>query len=222
MKDLLFIPYDWDIDTDAHSTVASAVKVSGYDNKKIDGWQIGDWWYNWSTIYSDFHVTPGETYCFHFWLNGGENDKHDEICDLEIFGEDWSERQTFSLNRNHTKPVKYLNGWYLFSIVFTAPDEFITIRFNVQKAVATIVPATVTDLEIARTLPSDPENTDKPQRKNIVFKNGWPVDPNEAKILRITLGERELTISKDHLVIGLIVLLCAVVLLSIARRQSKG
>lgn len=223
MKDLFFIPADWDIDTDAHSTVAALKAMPGYNHKRAQGWQLGDWGYNWSTISADFQLSAGEEYCLHFWLNGGENDRHDEVCELEIFGDDWNARQTFALNRNHTSYVTYRNGWYLFSICFVAKDDFVTMRFNAQRAVCSLLPASLTDIELAATEPADNIDETKPQRTNIVFRNGWPDE--EHKLCSIHFGSKEIIITKEQmkiaaLAVGGLILIFTLVKL-IRKKKSK-
>lgn len=220
MKNIMFVPAEWDIDSDCHATVAEIKKFQTYKkNKKVLGWQMGDWNYSWSVICSDFNLIPGEEYRFNFWLNGGENERHDEICELEIFGEDWNARQTFALNRNHTKPILYKGGWYLFSIPFTATDETMTMRFNVQRAVCSLIPASYTDIETADMLESDEEDTTKLQRSNIVYKHGYP--PAHPDSLPIRLGKLSFSIPKKALFIGGGVLAALTVLLLIFRAIKK-
>ncbi|MBO4389441.1 MAG: hypothetical protein J5825_01120 [Lachnospiraceae bacterium] len=213
MKDLFFLTNDWDIDTDAHSTVAVIKKIHSAPGRKVMGWQLGDWQFNWSSIYTEMKLSPGEEYCFHFWLNGGENDRHDEICELEIFGDDWNNRQSFALNRNHTKPVLYIKGWYLFSIPFTAPDEFVKFRFNIQRAIATILPATQTDLDLTKHIRSDREDLTRKQRHNIVFPGGYPESPKD-ELFRINRGDHSVPVRRSHVIAGITVLGIAFVALN--------
>lgn len=213
MKDIFFIPGDWDVDPDAHSTVAVLKPLPGYNKKQVHGWQLGDWQYSWSTIACDFNLTAGEEYCFYFWLNGGENDRHDEVCELEIFGEDWNARQTFSLNRNHTKPQKYLGGWYLFAIPFTAKDDCVTMRFNAQRAIVSLVPATITDLELVAHVPSDTEDSSSLKRSNIVYSH--------PESFCIRLGSKEYKIPYRNLVIA-ITAVCFLYTLHFIRRRKRA
>ena len=205
MKDLFFLTNDWDIDTDAHSTVAVIKKIRSCTGKTVMGWQLGDWQFNWSSIYTEMTLIPGEEYCLHFWLNGGENDRHDEICELEIFGDDWNARQSFALNRNHTVPVLHRKGWYLFSIPFTAPDEYVKLRFNIQRAIATIIPASRTDLDLSKHVRSDHEDLSRKQRHNIVFPGGWPEDSHD-ELFQIQRGDLRIPVRRSHVIAGITIL----------------
>lgn len=133
-----------------------------------------------------------------FWLNGGENDQCDEVCNLEVFGEgQWEERQTFRLNRGFIKPLKYKNGWYLMAVPFTAPAaDKVTLRFNAMRAVTTIAPAE--EPAQYEELISDPENYDQAQRSNVVFENGWP-EPGEQPVLHFEVNNSDVSITKAQL-----------------------
>ncbi len=49
-------------------------------------------------------------------LSGGENSRGDEICMLEIYGDDWEDRLTFRLNRDHTAPLLEKDHWLKSSV----------------------------------------------------------------------------------------------------------
>lgn len=172
MKQIFFCPDQWRMDATVPTGVAAITEVTGFDGKTTEAWQLGNWQYDWSTIRTDIVLEPGEEYTFVFWLNGGENDQYDEVCNLEVFGEgQWEERQTFRLNRSFIKPLKYKNGWYLMAVPFTAPTaDKVTLRFNAMRAVTTIAPAE--EPAQYEELISDPENNDQVQRSNVVFENG--------------------------------------------------
>lgn len=230
MKTLFFFPNEWDIDYDSHATIARMKTMPNYQKQKMVGWQLGNWDFDWSTITADFCLEEGEDYTFYFWLNGGENDHHDEVCELEIFGEDWNQRQTFTLSRNYTKPVIYKGGWFLFAIPFTATDATMTLRFNAQRAIMSLLPATITDIEKVSNMTCDDIPIDRPQRSNIVFKKGWPNKMQRTKRIRIPFGRRirEVEITYPKLIAicvagiaGLIALVTAIILLIFAIRGGK-
>lgn len=200
MQDIFFCPDLWRLDAQVATTVGGKKELIAVDGTMTEVWQIGDWNYNWSTIRTDLKLVEGEEYCLRFWLNGGENDRFDEICNLEVFTEEgWDQRMTFKLNRGFTTFEKYKNGWYLFAVPFKAPGEHVTLRFNVMSAVATFAPAD--NYEQFEDIASDEENYDKPQRHNIVFKNGWPSsDSDEA--FSFDLAGNEVRITKGQLKTG--------------------
>ncbi|NLZ46007.1 MAG: hypothetical protein GX896_04880 [Clostridiales bacterium] len=175
MKSILFNITDWHVDEQVPNSVAIIKTVKGFDGEDVLSWQLGDWNWNWTTLTSKKELKPNTDYIFTFWLNGGENDRSDEVCYLEIFGDDWDQRSTYKLNRDFILPTLIKNGWYLFSIPFTTGSELkTTMRFGVSGAVATIAPAKeVVEYE---DLEGDDDNYDKPQRSNVVFDKGWPDD----------------------------------------------
>ncbi len=180
MKPLYFNPELWKLDPQVPTSVGEQKIVSGFNGKPVSAWQIADWNYNWSVIRTNLLLEPNVDYNFTFWLNGGENDRYDEVCYLEIFSDSWDERETFPLKRDLTKPLKYKNGWYLFSIPFTAPEnEHVTLRFTAASAITTIAPAE--HVEAYSKLESDVIPPDMKQRHNIVFENGWPEEPKPKK-----------------------------------------
>ena len=215
MKNLYFFPNEWDIDYDSHATVAKLKLLPNYAGHRLHGWQLGDWEYNWSTIYSEFALDEGEEYTFYFWLNGGENDHHDEVCELEIFGEDWNNRQVFTLCRDYTKPLIYKGGWFLFGVTFKAPDSNVTMRFHAQRAVMSLLPATITDLEMVPYTCSDDVPIDRPQRSNVVFRKGWPSKMQATKRIRIPFGRRIREVELTYPRMILIGILCCIGLLTI-------
>ncbi len=198
MKQIFFCPDQWRMDATVPTGVAAITEVTGFDGKTTEAWQLGNWQYDWSTIRTDIVLEPGEEYTFVFWLNGGENDQYDEVCNLEVFGEgQWDERQTFRLNRGFIKPLKYKNGWYLMAVPFTAPAaDKVTLRFNAMRAVTTIAPAE--EPAQYEELISDPENYDQAQRSNVVFENGWP-EPGEQPVLHFEVNNSDVSITKAQL-----------------------
>lgn len=204
MSDLFFCPERWEPDAMISTNIAKRLTVTGFDGKPAEAWQLGDWWYNWTSITSKIPIEsgwlePGEEYRFCFWINGGENDRYDEVCYLEIFGDCWENRLTFKLNRDFTKPILEKNGWLLYAVPFVAPEatEALNFRFVACGAVCTI--AGIPDMNIAacEALTPDVRNFDKPQRHNIVFPNGW--EPSHEAVLVLKTGKKTVTLSKSVL-----------------------
>ena len=190
MFDLFFCPERWKPD-EISSNIASQVTVSDFRGKPVEAWQIGDWSQNWSAIQSTINIEPGwlesdGDYRFCFWLNGGENVAQDETCMLEIFGDDWENRPTFRLNREHTKPLIEKNGWLLFAIPFKAPqaEKMLHFRFVAAGAVCTIAGIPDMDMAACEAIPSDVRSFDHPQRHNLVFPNGYPDAPREKVVIQ--------------------------------------
>ena len=200
MKELFFCPDDWQADETVGTTIASRQNVIGFDGKPADSWQLADWCYNWSTLRAELALEPDTDYQFLFWLNGGENDRYDETCTLEIFSEDCEdEKQSFTLNRGFTRPLLHKNGWYLFAVPFQTTGAAKTVlRFHACSAVTTIAPA-ASQITYAD-LTSDPEPEDKPMRPNLAMPD--IPDGHTEEVLHLELGEKVISVSKDQLVKG--------------------
>lgn len=199
-KELYFCPDLWRLDAQVATTIGGKTEVKGFDGKTVEAWQLADWCYNWSTIRTEITLEPGAEYTLNFWLCGGENDRYDEICQLEVFAEDEHEnREIFKLNRGFTKPVLYKNGWYLFSVPFTAPAARTVLRFNIMGAITTLAQADA--LETYAALTPDAENLDKPQRYNIVFPEGWPKSDSDDALC-FTLGGSTVRVTRKQLKTG--------------------
>ena len=121
-------------------------------------------------------LESGSEYRFCFWLNGGENSRKDEVCMLEIYGDEWEERLRFPLNRGKIRPVMQKNHWLLFAIPFTAPQaaSALTLRFVAAGAVCTITGIHDMDMSRCEALIPDEPDTGHAQRHNIAFPHGWP------------------------------------------------
>lgn len=149
-------------------------------------------------------LLPDTEYCFVFWLNGGENDKNSEVCRLQIaFGGNWEDCYTYKLNRNYIKPVLHKDGWELYSIPFRTPVAYTPSGFgtassgtdtgsvtpqtdNTAPTVATclafVAGAAPMAIKPAKELEAyadwedapDEFASERPQRHNLVFADGWP------------------------------------------------
>lgn len=195
MKNLLFKAEDFRIDEKVPSSVGKMKKVTFFDQNETLAWQISDWDWNWSTIRGEFTLEENCEYLFCFWLNGGENDRYDEICNIEIwFGDDWENRTTYKLNRNNFLPTLVKDGWYLFCVPFTTENNpQTTIRFNAMGAYTTIAPSK-NPMEYDSVI-SDEVNEKAPQRPNIVFENGYP----EEKKWEVSLLGKKFSTTPDKL-----------------------
>ncbi len=149
---------------------------------------LGSWsWDFTSYAAGNIHeIEPNSEYHFVFWLNGGENDRSDEICKLQILFTDnpgMASRSEFGaglhfcLNRGYIKPLKKYNGWEYYDIPFTtAQARYVQFQLVAHKAPMALMSAGSPDLY--RDLPdmADPYESRRPQRHNIFFADGWPVD----------------------------------------------
>lgn len=169
---------------------AECTFISDFDGGLVESLLFGDW----NTPYvratsNEFSLSPDTDYCFVFWLNGGENDKSNEICQLQIaFFENWDNCYTYKLNRNYIKPLLHKEGWELYSIPFCTPKvspvpqgtsepaptvaaRFAFVAGNAPMALKPAKePDTYADWEDA----PDEFADLRPQRHNLVFADGWP------------------------------------------------
>lgn len=153
--------------------------MEGPDGIIAEAYMIGNWNWNWTEILTKPLILPKNTlHTFTFWLNGGENDRNNEVCRFEIvFNNDHENRYTYNLNRNFVKPLKKVNGWELYEIPFiTGDNEYTELRFVAQNAPMTILTAKDKSAyaDLADTV--DEFEGERPQRHNIIFDDGWPND----------------------------------------------
>ncbi len=150
---------------------------------------LGSWnWESTSYIAGNIHeIEPHSEYHFVFWLNGGENDRSDETCKLQIMftnTPDLASRSEFEatglhfrLNRGYIKPLKKYNGWEYYDIPFTAPQaRYVQFQLVADRAPMALIDAQAPDLYMELKDVTDPYEERRPQRHNIYFENGWPVD----------------------------------------------
>lgn len=186
---ILFDPRKWYIPEKFLDSPVERYMYQSPDGKMTEIFSLGDWNGNWAQTYSRFIPVSSDTdYTFVFWLNGGENDRYDETCGLiavytdaagegddVISDEEWDQRYVYRLNRGGVKPVKNIEGWYLFAIDLPKPDKkFLELRFAAQNAPMALKaaeePSAYADLEDR----PDEFADRRPQRHNIVFADGWP------------------------------------------------
>lgn len=176
---LYFEPRKWSFNKACEDNVGNRSFMTGPDGTLAEGYMIGDWSYHWTEIVSETLLLPKNKDCsFTFWLNGGENDRNDEVCRFEVvFNNDYEQRFTYNLNRNYIRPVKKLNGWELYEIPFRTQDnEYTQLRFVAQKAYMTVLSAKDASAYEGLTGSEDPFEAERPQRHNIVFDDGYPAN----------------------------------------------
>lgn len=149
---------------------------------------IGQWdWQGPSCVVNGFQeLEPGTEYHLIFWLNGGENDRSDETCQLQILftdrnitasREEFSEGVCFRLNRGYIKPLKKYKGWEYYDIPFTTTDaKYTQFQFVADRAPMAVMPAEKPETYKDMADIPDPYEAKRPQRHNIIFEDGWPVN----------------------------------------------
>lgn len=174
---LYFNAREWTFNKACEDNAGSRSFMNGPDGELAEAFTIGNWDWNWTEIRTKQLVLAKNTpYMFTFWLNGGENDRNDEVCRFEvIFNSDYESRYTYNLNRSFIRPVKRLNGWELYEIPFiTGDNEYTELRFVAMRAYMTVMAAK--DKSAYDGLPDTVDEFEdiRPQRHNIVFSDGWP------------------------------------------------
>lgn len=176
---LYFNPRTWKFNKDCPKNVGNRMFLEGPDGKIAEGFILGDWGWNWTEIISEtMMLEKNRLHTFSFWLNGGENDKNNEVCRFEvIFNNDHENRYSFNLNRNFIRPVLKLNNWELYEIPFmTLDNEYTQLRFSAQAAYMTVMAAGPREQYLDIPDHSDPYAKYRPQRHNIVFDDGFPTN----------------------------------------------
>lgn len=176
---LYFDPRKWSFNKTCKDNVGNRSFITGPDGVLAEGYMIGDWSNRWTEIVSETLLLPKNADCsFTFWLNGGENDRNDEVCRFDIiFNNNHEQRFSYNLNRNYIRPVKKLNGWELYEIPFrTENNEYTELRFVAQKAYMTVLAAK--DVSFYKDVKDhpDPFEAERPQRHNIIFSDGFPAN----------------------------------------------
>lgn len=175
LKQLYFNAREWKPSKECDKTVFTRSFISDPFGNLTEAYTIGDWNYNWSQIETKDLILEKDTdYEFVFWLNGGENDRNNEVCRFEImFDNDYDGRYVYNLNRHYIKYLKHYKGWYLYSIPFNTGDACYTkLRFISQASYTTIIKAD--PVESYNDLPEDLPPKGLPQRHNIWFSEGFP------------------------------------------------
>ena len=174
-KQLFFNAREWLPSKDCDKTIFTRSFITDPFGDLTEAYTIGDWNSNWSQIETkDLILEKNTGYEFVFWLNGGENDRNNEVCRFEImFDNDYDGRYVYNLNRHYIKYLKHYKGWYLYSIPFNTGDACYTkLRFISMSAYTTIIKAN--SVESYSDLPKDIPPQGLPQRHNIFFSEGFP------------------------------------------------
>lgn len=176
---LYFDAREWSFNRECKNNVGSRSFMQGPDGIISEAYMLGNWGWDWTEIVSKTLILPKNTLnTFTFWLNGGENDRNNEVCRFEVvYNNDYENRYTYNLNRNFIKPLKKVNGWELYEIPFrTGDNEYTQLKFIAQAAYMTVM--TAKDISEYADLPdtADPYEEYRPQRHNIVFADGWPTN----------------------------------------------
>ncbi len=174
---LYFDAREWTFNKEIKNNVGNRSFMQGPDGVINEAYMIGNWGWDWTEIVSKTLLLPKNTLnTFTFWLNGGENDRNDEVCRFEvIFNNDYDNRYTYNLNRNFIKPIKKSGGWELYEIPFrTGDNEYTQLKFIAMRAYMTVM--TARDVSEYAKLPDTEDKWAKyrPQRHNIIFEDGWP------------------------------------------------
>ncbi|MCR4678635.1 MAG: hypothetical protein K5679_07745 [Lachnospiraceae bacterium] len=154
--------------------------MTGLDGKLSETLMLGSWDSAESVAVSrPYILTPNTSYSYVFWLNGGENESANEVCNFKItFFNDWENCNVYRLNRGYIKPLLHQQGWELYEIPFTTPDVAgdvsVTFSFTAAKAPMAVMPAK--EPAAYSDLKDEPDEyaAYRPQRHNIVFQDGWP------------------------------------------------
>ena len=154
--------------------------MTGLDGKLSETLMLGSWDSAESVAVSrPYMLTPGTSYSYVFWLNGGENESANEVCNFKItFFNDWENCNVYRLNRGYIKPLLHQQGWELYEIPFTTPDVAgdvsVTFSFTAAKAPMAVMPAKEPAAYSDMKDEPDEYAAYRPQRHNIVFQDGWP------------------------------------------------
>ncbi|MCL1878264.1 MAG: hypothetical protein FWF80_05355 [Defluviitaleaceae bacterium] len=177
---LHFEPRKWQAEAHLQDCRAERVVITDPAGGMTEVWCLGDWHKHWSAINAPaMRLKKNTDYMFAFWLNGGENDRHKEVCQFKIyFDGDGENPLIFRLNRNYIKPTKYNGGWYRYEIPFNTGDSDgedveITLQFAAMDAHCAFMPDHPALDALSDEARPDPRI---PQRHNIVFTDGWPRD----------------------------------------------
>lgn len=200
MNKLYFNAREWRLDMSCRDAKGERSFITDMEGNLSECYMIGDWENgHHSSLYTKQLLTleKNQDYTFIFWLNGGENDRNNEICQFQVIFTDWSaepnsyadpgsqriskdewdNRLTFKLNRSFIKPIKRYKGWELYEIPFrTENKEYTQLRFVAEAAYMTILPAKDKEYYAEWEDVLDPLEEYRPQRHNIFFEDGWPMN----------------------------------------------
>lgn len=200
MNKLYFNAREWRLDMSCRDAKGERSFITDMEGNLSECYMIGDWENgHHSSLYTKQLLTleKNQDYSFIFWLNGGENDRNNEICQFQVIFTDWSaepnsyadpgsqriskeewdNRLIYKLNRSFIKPIKRYKGWELYEIPFrTENKEYTQLRFVAEAAYTTILPAKDKEYYADWEDVLDPLEEYRPQRHNIFFEDGWPMN----------------------------------------------
>lgn len=83
---LYFNAREWSFNKACERNVGERCFITGIEGKLVEVFTIGNWDYrNYTEIVTKPMTLEKNTdYSFCFWLNGGENDRSDEVCQPKI------------------------------------------------------------------------------------------------------------------------------------------
>ena len=155
--------------------------INDFNGDLVESLMFGSWDEGYVKVNSKHFLLPPNTEnCFVFWLNGGENDRNNEICELQIsFFDNPNDSYIYKLNRNFIKPLLHKQGWELYSIHFVTPscqqaDVDTVFSFVAGNAPMALKPAKEPSFYSDWEDEPDEFAELRPQRHNIVFEDGWP------------------------------------------------
>lgn len=219
MNYIYFNPREWSLDQSQYNTsyqngngfyqqnFNTNVKVdrsfiNDFDGSLVECLMLGGWDDACVRVSSGALLLPPDSEnCFVFWLNGGENDRNNETCQLQItFFGNMSDCYTYKLNRNYIKPLLHKQGWELYSISFKTPfsdQTTVDTRLSFVSGNAPMAVKPARELSFYSEWEDEPDEfaACRPQRHNMVFEDGWPSidmyggDKYSTEILRRKKGQ---------------------------------
>lgn len=197
MKYIFFNPREWSVDQTQNNGTNSFFQgvgqvqngnversfINEFDGGLVESLMLGGWDIPYVRVCSQHYALQPQTeYSFVFWLNGGENDKNSEVCQLQLqFFGNTNDSYIYKLNRNYIKPKLHKAGWELYIIPFATPAVLqglvdVQFAFVSGNAPMAVKPAKEPDFYADWVDEPDEFANMRPQRHNIVFEDGWP-DP---------------------------------------------
>lgn len=193
MNYIFFRPREWHSSESARQNIFSESNASversftsGFDGNLVETVMIGGWNTARAEIVSKIYsLMPDTEYCFVFWLNGGENDKQSEICQLRIAFSGYSDCwNVYKLNRNFIRPLLHHQGWELYAITFKTPEvsataaemPVVNTQLSFLSGAAPMAVQAAEEPDYYKDWVDSPDEFagQRPQRHNIVFDDGWP------------------------------------------------
>lgn len=192
MNYVFFNPREWSCSETTRQNIFSEANASaersfasGFDGGLVEILMLGGWNTAKAKILSKIYpLMPDADYCFVFWLNGGENDKSSEICQLRIaFSGHMDDWNVYKLNRNFIKPLLHYQGWELYAITFRTPEADATAavpvmntQFGFLAGYAPMAIQAAKEPDFYKDWKDSPDEFagQRPQRHNLVFEDGWP------------------------------------------------